>query len=537
MDALGDITGKFVVCLFLSYVVGFVNSALPRGFLRHTFLATAGMVTCAFVFGAPWMLLLVSTGVVYVLLVLGSLIGGIAAKFFSIVAVVMSFDIMFSRHILRANAEATGLDDCAAQMVLFLKLAHLAMAVYDGAGDLDRLKTDSATGKGFVQKAAQSRLTRALRFVPFPWAVLGYTFNPTTAMAGPAFDFSVYTLGQDGCLIDDGKLQPLTKAQQARVDSASRWPRMLQGLGMGLVLMGLFSAMSAFFPIESLFDSELAAEKIGFFVKDAKTVTFLTDLLMGSKQFNPVLSVLFIWFWLSIIQMGVRTQYYGSWVVAEGASAAAGLGLDPSWVRKTAGEPAKTPLTWSENLVAYDKAKNIEPLAVETATDYKTAINKWNKHTQQWLAECVYKRAPTAFGINTVAVFLVSALWHGVFPGYFLSLPVMAIAVPAFGAAYNVLRSPIEFLFGAPETKTAKATSGILWPLGGILRWLVVVGLLNYFMAPFMLLNFAKGMNILARTYFFGHWFILICIVVAVLGAVLGMGGKTRASADKVKRS
>lgn len=528
MDALGDITGKFVVCLLLSYVVGLVNSLLPRGFLRHMFLATTGIVTCAFVFGAPWALLLVSTGAVYVLLLLGSLLGGIAAKAFSVIAIVVSFDIMFSRHILRANAEATGLDDCAAHMVLFLKLAHLAMAVYDGAGDLERLKRDSVSGKGFVQKAAQSRLTRALSFVPSPWAVLGYTFNPTTAMAGPAFDYSVYALGQDGCLIDGGKLHLLTEAQQARADSASRWPRTVQGLVVGLVLMGLFTAMSAIFPVDSLFDRELAREKISFFIADKDMATILTDLLMGTSKLGAVASVAFTWLWLSLIQMGVRAQYYGSWVVAEGATAAAGLGMDPAWVRKTSDGGSDKALTWAENLEAYEKANNIEPLAVETATDYKTAINKWNKHTQQWLAECVYKRAPSAFGINTVAVFFVSALWHGVFPGYFLSLPIMAIAVPAFGAAYNVLRGPIEFLFGGPATKTTEATSGLLWPLGGILRWLVVVGLLNYFMAPFMLLNFDRGMQILQRTHFFGHWFVAICIAIGVVGVFLGDGKKAR---------
>lgn len=531
-SALGSVTGKFIVCLFASYLVGLVNAFLPRGIARHIWLAVNGMVACAFVFGAPWMLLAASVCIVYVLLLLASLIKGTGATVLAVVAAVAAFDIMFSRHIVRAGASAVGLDDCAAQMVMFLKLAHLCFAVADGAGNLEGLKaqasanTDGKPKKAlFAKKAAIGRLTRALSFVPSIHAVLGYCFNPTTAMAGPAFDFSVYTIAQDGLLIKDGKPSPLSKAQAKRLASAWSLPRALFGLAFGVVLMALFSIGSGFFPVDSLFDTTLARATISsFFPADNETVTWLANVVSGADTVtHPVVSVAITWGWLSLIQLVVRLQYYGSWIVAEGASATAGLGLDPAWVAEADSSKAKPveALTTGDHFNAFAKANNIDPVAVETATEYKTAINQWNKHTQAWLAESIFKRAPTAFGFNNHATFVVSALWHGVFPGYFLSLPVMAVAVPAMTAAHAPIKGFLEAVFGSAKQW------GYLGPIGWMVRWFFVVGLLNYFMAPFMLLDLTRGLQLLSRTYYFAHVYILICIVASIILPFLVPKAKT----------
>lgn len=213
------------------------------------------------------------------------------AKIFSGAAVVIAFDIMFSRHIVRAGASAVGLDDCAAQMVLFLKLAHLCFAVYDGAGDLDRLrknaKSDAKEGPAVhAKKAASGRLTRALSFVPSPVAVLGYAFNPTTAMAGPAFDFSVYTLAQDGLIVDDGKMRPLNDKERKNFALASPGWRITSGFVFGVLLMAGFSVGSSLFPIESLFNRSLAHSHIAHLAGE-QVASWATPFLMGDEGTNP----------------------------------------------------------------------------------------------------------------------------------------------------------------------------------------------------------------------------------------------------------
>ncbi|VDL87220.1 unnamed protein product [Schistocephalus solidus] len=49
----------------------------------------------------------------------------------------------------------------------------------------------------------------------------------------------------------------------------------------------------------------------------------------------------------------------------------------------------------------------------------------WNIGTTRWLRECVYDRVPKQFSV--VAVFFVSAFWHGFYPVYYLCFLTAAL--------------------------------------------------------------------------------------------------------------
>ena len=51
----------------------------------------------------------------------------------------------------------------------------------------------------------------------------------------------------------------------------------------------------------------------------------------------------------------------------------------------------------------------------------REALRCWNMTVQHWLVFIVYKRFPVR-SLRTTMVMLVSSLWHGVHPGYYLSL-------------------------------------------------------------------------------------------------------------------
>jgi len=46
----------------------------------------------------------------------------------------------------------------------------------------------------------------------------------------------------------------------------------------------------------------------------------------------------------------------------------------------------------------------------------KVHLDGWNKTTSLWLHYVVYERCH-----STLAVFMFSALWHGFYPGYYLT--------------------------------------------------------------------------------------------------------------------
>ena len=48
----------------------------------------------------------------------------------------------------------------------------------------------------------------------------------------------------------------------------------------------------------------------------------------------------------------------------------------------------------------------------------RDSIEQWNKGTTRWLRMIVYERAPR---FRTVLTYALSALWHGFYPGYYLT--------------------------------------------------------------------------------------------------------------------
>ena len=54
-------------------------------------------------------------------------------------------------------------------------------------------------------------------------------------------------------------------------------------------------------------------------------------------------------------------------------------------------------------------------LGFEFAPNVKEGAKAWNKCTQSWLQRYVFMRASVAPMYST---YLISALWHGFYPGY-----------------------------------------------------------------------------------------------------------------------
>jgi len=58
----------------------------------------------------------------------------------------------------------------------------------------------------------------------------------------------------------------------------------------------------------------------------------------------------------------------------------------------------------------------------------KSFIDNWNIQTHMWLRLIAYNRMPSG---KTLAVFVLSAFWHGFYPGYYLTFVLGAFLVYA----------------------------------------------------------------------------------------------------------
>ena len=54
----------------------------------------------------------------------------------------------------------------------------------------------------------------------------------------------------------------------------------------------------------------------------------------------------------------------------------------------------------------------------QLSSNLKVLLDNWNITTTHWLRHVVYERVPVA---KTAMVFVVSAFWHGFYPGYYIT--------------------------------------------------------------------------------------------------------------------
>jgi lysophospholipid acyltransferase len=94
----------------------------------------------------------------------------------------------------------------------------------------------------------------------------------------------------------------------------------------------------------------------------------------------------------------VRCKYYFAWSFSKASCIAAGV-----------------------NSVS---ATNVNIIEVETASNLRTILSNWNICSANWLKQYVYMRVIEEKYSATIAIFmtnLVSAFWHGFYPGYYLT--------------------------------------------------------------------------------------------------------------------
>jgi lysophospholipid acyltransferase len=116
-----------------------------------------------------------------------------------------------------------------------------------------------------------------------------------------------------------------------------------------------------------------------------------------------------IWY-LQLIGFSAHLKYYGIWKMSEGACVLSGLAFNGYF---------------PDGSLRWDRVTNISPLALETAQNSKEFLEAWNQNTNKWLRNYVYLRV-TPRGKkpgfrSAMATFITSAVWHGFYPGYYLT--------------------------------------------------------------------------------------------------------------------
>ncbi|KAF0700821.1 Aste57867_8672 [Aphanomyces stellatus] len=208
-----------------------------------------------------------------------------------------------------------------------------------------------------TDKKSDSMLRNQLLDRPSFLALFGYVYFFPTFLVGPIFEFNEYLMW-----VDRPQVAP--------------WRVTLYVLAMLVVCIAGHAASELYFPI-------LAMDR----------PTYYSHLPFPARLcLQLVASAL------------MKFRFYMVWQFGELGGILAGYGYND------------TTRTW-------DGLQNNNLFLVEIPVNLRVAINNWNIKVAKWLNTYVYQRVGLHCGkpttLSTFAVFIASAAWHGLLPGYY----------------------------------------------------------------------------------------------------------------------
>ncbi|XP_023171468.2 lysophospholipid acyltransferase 1 isoform X2 [Drosophila hydei] len=180
----------------------------------------------------------------------------------------------------------------------------------------------------------------------------------------------------------------------------------------------------------------------------------------------------------------IRFKYYHAWLLADAICNNSGLGFT--------GYDKDGNAKW-------DLISNINVLSFEFASNMRDAINNWNCGTNRWLRTLVYERVPKKYG--TLLTFALSAVWHGFYPGYYLTFATGALMVTAGRTARRMLRYRFQ------STQFTRMFYDILT----CITTRIVMGYTTF---PFVMLEFMGSIKLYLRFYLCLHLISLVTIFI-----------------------
>ena len=219
---------------------------------------------------------------------------------------------------------------------------------------------------------------------------------------------------------------------------------------------------------------------------------------LRSAEFLIHTPLLIRFYYILIFTMLSRLKYYVAWHLGEALSNASGFGFS--------GYDANGKPKW-------DLISNMDLWKFETSLNFRDAIHAWNKTTQNWLRRTAYERAPRKLAV--LSTYMLSAIWHGFYPGYYMTFLTGAMFTYASRNARFTIRP--HFQRGTILPKVYDVITFTLTRLS-----------IAYVAFPFVILDFRNSYAIYKSLHYSIH-------LLAVGGLLLGLfvDKKTRPSESR----
>ncbi|KAL4485701.1 hypothetical protein ABPG72_010963 [Tetrahymena utriculariae] len=301
---------------------------------------------------------------------------------------------------------------------------------------------------GFKQEnqLSKDQKERRIQKLPNIFSFFSYINFLGSAVAGPTFDYYEY---DNFINLKNG----YSNIPHPFLDT-------FKNLGTGIVYLFIAAKVLPRFPLQHVITSEYGNQNTLY-----KVVYYNVAILL------------------------IRIRYYAGWLMIQCSCASTGI-------------------TYNDSSKKFDQIVTVEE-SLEFSHEVKVIVDKWNKTIQVWLKRYVYfrlyseqeiKNSKTKASYAQYATILVSAFWHGFYPGYYLAFLQWAVYI-----------SVSKFMWKAATN--GKKIFKIFEKFGiihKVLRWFVCMSFFNSFGVQFVLLSaesawlFSKNINFFTITIVIG---------------------------------
>ncbi|XP_064781629.1 lysophospholipid acyltransferase 2-like [Oncorhynchus masou masou] len=436
---------NFVVCQLFALLTAFwfrlyLHPSKTSPFVRHVVATLLGFYFALFCFGWYALHFLVQSGLTYGIMILTGV------EHMHKYCLVVALGYLSFCQITRVYVFDYGMysaDFTGPMMVITQKITSLAFEIHDGMCRKEEQLTPN-------QKVL------AIRRMPSLLEYFSYNCNFMGILAGPTSSYNDYIAFIEGTPCRRSKDHQTNGKTNGRHKQTDPSPNIevVRKLATCFFSLMVFLSVCKVFPVERNIEDDFIA-----------TTPFYAQVV-----------------YLYLSMLTTRPKYYFVWTLADAINNAAGFGFNGY---NSDGSPR------------WDLISNLRIMDIEFATSFKMFLDNWNIQTAHWLKRVCYERCPYH---PTAATFILSAMWHGAYPGYYLTfLTGIVVTLAARAMRHNVR----PYFLGSPSHKLLY--DGITWAGTQIA--------ICYTVVPFVLLSVGPSMKFYRSWYFSVH---IGCVLLAV---------------------
>ncbi|KAG7956715.1 hypothetical protein I3843_11G137100 [Carya illinoinensis] len=465
---------RFLLCFVATIPVSFLWRFVPGRIGKHLYSAFSGALLSYLSFGfssnlhflVPMLLAYASMvlfrsrcGVITFFLGFGYLIGcackhRIGHYFVDASEIDLAMTLLFHVYYMSGDAwKEGGIDATGALMVLTLKVISCAINYNDGLLKEEDLR----------EAQRKNRLIELPSLIEY----IGYCLCCGSHFAGPVYEIKDYLDWTEGKGI-------WSHSEKGR--SPSPYGATARALLQAAFCMALYLYLVPQFPLSRFTDP--IYQQWGFW----------------KRLFYQYMS-----------GFTARWKYYFIWSISEASIIISGLGFS-GWTESSPQKPR------------WDRAKNVDVLGVELAKSAVELPLVWNIQVSTWLRHYVYERLvqkgkkPGFFQL--LATQTVSAVWHGLYPGYIIFFVQSALMIAGSRVIY----------------RWQQAGPGLVKKIMVLLNFAYTLLVLNYSCVGFMVLSLHETLASYGSVYFVGT---VLPIALILLGNIIRPAKPVRSKARK----